>query len=74
MVLFANALVDQHVRIDRHADRQHDAGDAGQRQRRAEQHEAGEDHRDMDEERKIREDAEHAVGDQHVGDDEAAPT
>ena len=32
----AHALVDQHVGVDRHADGQHDAGDAGQRQRRAE--------------------------------------
>ena len=32
---FADALVDQHVGIDRDADREHDAGDAGQRQRRA---------------------------------------
>ena len=34
--LLAHALVDQHVGVDRHAHRQHDAGDAGQRQRRAE--------------------------------------
>ena len=30
---FADALVDQHVAVDRDADGQHDAGDAGQRQR-----------------------------------------
>ena len=29
--LFLNALEDQHVRVDRHADREHEAGDAGQR-------------------------------------------
>ena len=28
--LFADALVDQHVGVDRHADGEHDAGDAGQ--------------------------------------------
>ena len=33
--LLADALVDEHVRVDRHAERQHEAGDAGQRQRRA---------------------------------------
>ena len=47
MRLLADALVDQHVRIDRHADGEHDAGDAGQGQRRAEQHHRGEDERDM---------------------------
>src|SRR5690606_33142654 len=31
--LLTDTLVDQHVRVDRHAERQHDAGDAGQRQR-----------------------------------------
>ena len=33
--LLADALVDQHVGVDRHADGQDDAGDAGQRQRPA---------------------------------------
>ena len=37
--LLADALVDQHVRVDRHTDREHDAGDAGQRERRAERRE-----------------------------------
>ena len=35
--LFADALVDQHVRVGRHADREHDARDARQRQRRLQQ-------------------------------------
>ena len=43
--LLADALVDQHVGVDRHADGQHDAGDAGQRQRRAEQRQDAEDQR-----------------------------
>jgi hypothetical protein len=30
--LFFEAFEDQHVRVDRHADREHEAGDAGQRQ------------------------------------------
>ena len=33
--LLADALEDQHVGVDRHADREHDARDAGQGQRRA---------------------------------------
>ena len=36
--LLANPLVDQHVGVDRHADRQHQAGQAGQRERRLDQH------------------------------------
>ena len=32
--LLADALVDQHVGVDRHGDAEHQAGDAGQRQRR----------------------------------------
>ena len=38
--LFANALEDQHVGIDRDADREHDAGDARQRQRRIDRRES----------------------------------
>ncbi len=34
--LLANALEDQDVRVHGHADREHDAGDAGERERRAE--------------------------------------
>ena len=34
--LFLDALEDQHVRVDADAHRQHEAGDAGQRHRRAE--------------------------------------
>ena len=36
VLLFAQALEDQHVGVDGRADRQHDAGDAGQRERRVE--------------------------------------
>ena len=72
MGLLADALVDQHVRIDRHADREHDAGDAGQRQRRAEQRHRGEDEEDVHAERKIGEDPEDAVGREHVDDDQRA--
>ena len=70
MRLLADALVDQHVRIDRHADGEHDAGDARQRQRRAEQHHRGEDEQDMHGEREVGEDSENAVGRNHVHDDQ----
>ena len=43
--LLADALVDQHVAVDRDADRQHDADDARQRERRIEQRQHAEDHR-----------------------------
>ncbi len=60
--LLADALVDQHVGVDRDADGQHDAGDAGQRQRRVEQRQDAEDHRDVDRDRDVGEQAEQAVG------------
>ena len=68
--LFADALVDQHVGVDRHADGQHDTGDARQRQRRAEQRQRAEDQDDVEDQRDVGEDAEQAVGDDHEGDDE----
>ena len=43
--LLADALVDQHVAVDRDADGQHDADDAGQRERGIEQRQHAEDHR-----------------------------
>ena len=70
--LLADALVDQHVGIDRDADGEHDAGDAGQRQRRVEQRQHAEDHRDVDRDRDVGEQAEQAVGHQHE-DDHHAP-
>ena len=66
--LLADALVDQHVGIDRDADREHDAGDAGQRQRRVEQRQDAEDHADIDRDRDVGEQAEQAVGHQHEED------
>jgi hypothetical protein len=56
--LLADALVDQHVGVDRDADGQHDAGDAGQRQRRVEQRQHAEDHGDVDGDRDVGEHAE----------------
>ena len=58
--LLADALVDQDVGVHRDADRQHDAGDAGQRQRRAEQRQHAEDERDVDRDRDVGEHAEKA--------------
>ncbi len=53
--LLADALEDQHVRVDRHADRQDEAGDARQRQRGLEErHGAGEQDR-------VQEQREHGV-------------
>src|SRR5579883_1853360 len=72
MRFLADALVDQHVGIDGHADREDDAGNAGQGQRRAEQGHRGEDEEDMHAQREIGEDAEDAVGRQHVDDDQRA--
>ena len=68
--LLADALIDQHVGIDRDADREHDAGDARQRQRRAEQRQHAEDHGDVDGDRDIGEQPEQAVGREHEDDDQ----
>ncbi len=50
--------------------RQHDTGDAGQRQRRAEHRQRGDDQDDVEDQRDVGEEAEQAVGDHHEGDDE----
>ena len=68
--LLADALVDQHVGVDRDADGEHDAGDAGQGQRGADQREDAEDQRDVDEQREIGKQPEEAVGREHEDDDE----
>ena len=65
----ADALIDQHVGVDRDADGQHDAGDAGQRQRGVEQRQQAEDHGDVDGDRDIGEHAEQPIGHQHEDDD-----
>ena len=61
----ADALVDQHVGIDGDADREHDAGNAGQRQRRIEHRQDAEDHGDVDCHRDIRKQAEQPISDKH---------
>ena len=64
----ADTLIDQHVGVDRDADRQHDAGNAGQRQRRIQQRQHAEDHRDVDGDRDVGEHAEQPVGQEHEHD------
>src|SRR6266481_5407699 len=51
--LLADALIDQHVGVDCDADRQHDAGNAGQGQRRVQQRQQAEDHGDVDGDRDV---------------------
>ena len=67
--LLAHALVDQHVGVDRHAHGQHDAGDAGQRQRRAERGQDADHQEVVGDQRDVGEEAEDAVADDHEDDD-----
>src|ERR1700730_18067227 len=64
----ADALIDQHVGIDRDADRQHDAGDARQRERGIQQRQHAEDHRDVDGAREIGDHAKQPIGREHEHD------
>ena len=61
--LLADALVDQDVGVHRHAERQQDAGHAGQRQRRLQQRQDRELQHQVDQQRDVREPAEQAVED-----------
>ena len=63
--LLADALEDQHIGVHRHADGEHDAGDARQGERRLQQRERAEDQRHVEHERHIRHHAEQAVGQPH---------
>ncbi len=72
MRLLTDALVDQHVGVDRDADGENDARNTGQRQRRPEQHHESEDQQDVHAERDIGENAEHAIGDEHVAEHQDA--
>jgi len=63
--LLADALVDEHVGVDRRADRQHEAGDAGQGQRAVDERQDAQDHEHVDDDGEVRIDAEAAVGDEH---------
>jgi phosphatidylserine/phosphatidylglycerophosphate/cardiolipin synthase-like enzyme len=65
--LLAYSFVDQHVGVDRRADGEHQAGDAGQGQRghRAEQRHDAEDHQQVEDQRGAGVDPEAAVSDEH---------
>jgi hypothetical protein len=63
--IVANAFVDQHVGVHRHAHGEHDAGNPRQRQRRAEQRQDTHDHHDVDRHRGGRDDSENPVGRDH---------
>ncbi len=49
----ADALIDQHIGIDRHAHGEHDAGDARQRQREADHRHDGDQHHQIGDQRHI---------------------
>ena len=63
--LFLDALEDQHVRVDAHADRQDEAGDAGQRHRRARVGHQAEQDDQVDRDRDERVEAGQLVVDEH---------
>ena len=68
--LLADALEDEHVRVDRHADRQDEAGDAGQRQRRLEERHRRREQEGVQDEREDRVPAGAPVVDDHRDEDE----
>ncbi len=63
--LFAYALENQHVGIDRHTHRKHDAGDTRKRERRAQRRKRRKDHADIEHQRDIGKHPEQPVGRQH---------
>src|SRR5665213_1939519 len=70
----ADALVDQHVRIDRNTDREHQSRHAGQRERSAKRREHGHREEQIDEYRHIRNDPTHDIIKSHEDHDgEEAP-
>ena len=72
--LVADALVDQYVGVDRHAQCQGDGGDAGQRQRRLQEGEQGDQEEQVGAQGDDRDEAEqHVVRDHENGDDDKAP-
>ena len=68
--LLADALVDQHVGVDGKPDAEHDAGDAGQGERRAQQAQRAEGQHHVQRQRKIGEQSPRPVEHEHEGDDE----
>ncbi|CAJ9898899.1 Uncharacterised protein [Burkholderia pseudomallei] len=70
----ADALVDQHVRVDRHAERERDGRDAGQRERRLHQRQHRDEQQQVHRQAEHRYDAEqHVVRDHEHGDRDEAP-
>ena len=67
--LLADALVDQHVGVDRGTDRQDEAGDSRQGQSGVEDRHDAEDQEGVHHQRDVRVDAEPSVGHQHEDDD-----
>src|SRR5215203_2731100 len=63
--LLLHALEDQDVGIDRHADREHEARDAGEGERDRDEPEQGVHHEGVDHERDARDDTRHPVVDDH---------
>ena len=63
--LLPDPLVDQNVGIDRLPDRQHDAGDAGQRESRLQDRERGEHEQQVDHQREVGDQPEQAIVDHH---------
>ena len=68
--LLAHALEDEDVGIDRHADGEHHAGEAGERHRRAEAGHDAEDNEQVDRERRDGDDAADAIVSDHEARDE----
>src|SRR5215212_6451082 len=69
--LLADALIDEHVGVDRHADGEQDARDAGERERSTEHRQNAEDHAHVYDNRQHRDDAEESVGSDHERRDQA---
>ena len=63
--LLANPLVNQHVGVDGHADGEHQAGQAGQRERRLDQHHQRQDQQQIERQREAGHDAGEPVVDDH---------
>src|SRR6266852_9801356 len=71
--LFFEALEDQDVGVDRHADRQDEACDARERQRDGHELESGKYRARIEEQSKARQEARHAVVDDHEQDHDREP-
>src|SRR5262245_9163256 len=67
--LLTDALEDEDVRVDRHADRQHDPGDARQRQGRLEPGHRRQEDGEVEQERQVGDRAREPVVDQHEDED-----